>query len=236
MVNESSGGDSAVKFWCSSGGSSRPGYTQIMPSRSTHGSALMRMPLSSLVDGVLVHSPLALNCQPWYGHCTSPSFSLPRLSGHARCAHESRTQPTMPFLSRKSTHGSPNSSSGISLSSVRLLVKSIGYQNSRSRPPVSSSSSGASSGGPSCNPCAAPPSALSRSDTGSMTAVLPMLPCATLCISLSRCCVCASRASLRCTRSCALRSSPLRESSSTLTAPTERSSRASGFSVSTTRL
>lgn len=49
--------------------------------------------------------------------------TLPRDRGQARWAHSSFTHAAAPFSSRKSTHGSPNSSNGMSLSSVSFCTE-----------------------------------------------------------------------------------------------------------------
>mmetsp|Transcript_17999 Transcript_17999/g.54164 ORF Transcript_17999/g.54164 Transcript_17999/m.54164 type:complete len:249 (+) Transcript_17999:708-1454(+) len=98
------------------------------PSFSEQGREVTVTPGQKAVEGILVHSPVRLYSHPWYGHCTCPSTTLPRDRGQARWAHSSFTHAAAPFSSRKSTHGSPNSSNGMSLSSVSLLVKCAGYQ------------------------------------------------------------------------------------------------------------
>ncbi len=54
-------------------------------------------------------------------------------SGHARCAHSSRTHAGAPSASRNSTQGSPSSSNGTAAPRPSLALNAAGNQNSRSR-------------------------------------------------------------------------------------------------------
>mmetsp|Transcript_44779 Transcript_44779/g.113333 ORF Transcript_44779/g.113333 Transcript_44779/m.113333 type:complete len:356 (+) Transcript_44779:229-1296(+) len=109
-------------------GSISPAHTQIMPSFSDVLSDWMVTPLQNAVLGILVHAPVRSNCQPWYAQLICPSWTLPRLSGHARCAHSSKTHDGAPASSRNSTNEVPNRSNGIIMSAFRLEENSTGNQ------------------------------------------------------------------------------------------------------------
>mmetsp|Transcript_1319 Transcript_1319/g.1922 ORF Transcript_1319/g.1922 Transcript_1319/m.1922 type:complete len:224 (-) Transcript_1319:190-861(-) len=125
-----SGSSLSARASCSAPAPSHcPAHTYNRPSRSTTGAASTKTWGSSfLMDGIFTHSPPDVYSQPWYGHCTLPSTSLPSEMGQARCAHSSLMHAAVPVASRKATQGTLNRSKGIMVAASRVSAKATGNQ------------------------------------------------------------------------------------------------------------